>query len=196
MNAVFLKSVLRAADIPESNKPQIALLGRSNVGKSSLINRLAGAKGLAYSSNTPGLTQTVNLYEFDGRYLLVDLPGYGFARAKPGHHEGFAPLIGAYLSEAERLKLVLLIVDARHDLAESDRHAIGQLIEERIPFVIVLNKTDKVSRSAAVLGRKKIETAYPGAKVIAHSMVTGEGLGEIRDAIARAVREAASGTRS
>ncbi|MDD5251604.1 MAG: ribosome biogenesis GTP-binding protein YihA/YsxC [Patescibacteria group bacterium] len=188
MPAKFLKSVVNAADIPETNRPQIAMVGRSNVGKSSLINHLAGAKNLARTSSEPGLTQTINLYEFDGRYLLVDLPGYGFHRAKRAKSEGFGPMIADYLSNADRLKLVLLIVDARLGLTDRDHYVLRQLQEQEIPLVVIVNKVDKISNSDVTLALRRLKTEYPGVEFIPHSTVTGKGLGEIRDAIERTVR--------
>lgn len=192
MPAVFLKSAFRPSDLPESDKPQIAMLGRSNVGKSSIINHLAGAKNLARTSSTPGLTAAVNLYEFDGRYLLVDLPGYGFSKAARSRGKGFEKMIGDYLSEARTLKLVLLIIDGRHGLQESDRHALDQLQSQDLPFAVVFNKTDKLSNSAAALGLRRIKEKYPGITCVPHSTANSRGLGELRDVIEKAVRDAVS----
>jgi GTP-binding protein len=192
MPAIFLKSAFKPADIPESDKPQIALLGRSNVGKSSLINHLAGVKNLARVSATPGLTQAINFYEFDGRYLLVDLPGYGFSIAARSRGKGFEEMIGDYLSEAKQLKLVLLIIDGRRGLQDSDRYALDQLQGQEVPHTIVFNKVDKVSNSEAALSMRRIRDEYPGLTCISHSTAGSTGLGELRDAIERAVREAAT----
>lgn len=175
--------------MPESRRPQIAMLGRSNVGKSSLINHLAGVKHLARTSAMPGLTQTINTYDFDGRYVLVDLPGYGFSRKARSKGEGFERMLGEYLSEAELLKLVLLVIDSRHGPTELDRDALDQLIAQEIPLVIVLNKIDKLSNSAAAQKAREVSTAFPDIKVIPHSTVTGAGIGEIREAIEKVVRE-------
>jgi len=188
MPAVFLKSAFRAADLPTSEKPHIAMLGRSNVGKSSLINDLVGGEKLARTSAQPGLTQSINLYECDKRYLLVDLPGYGFSRAKRSGGQGFAGLIGEYLSEAAQLKLVLLIIDARQGFMESDRYALDQLRSQNIPFVVVFNKIDKLSGSAAAVAVRELRAGQPEITIIPHSTVNGRGTGEIRDAIERAVR--------
>lgn len=188
MKAKFLKSAIRAADIPESDKPQIAMVGRSNVGKSSLINHLAGTKGLARTSSTPGLTQTLNLYEFDNRFLLVDLPGYGFSRADRSEDGGFAGMIGDYLSESKNLKLVLLIIDGRHGMTDRDDYVFEQLRKQRMPFVVVFNKIDKLSNSAAAIALRKAQAKHPKVKFIAHSTVSSTGLGEIREAIEQAMR--------
>lgn len=192
MLATFLKSAITPADIPTTTKPQIAMLGRSNAGKSTLINRLAGVKTLARTSAKPGLTRTINLYDFDGRYLLVDLPGYGYSRGKSTGHAGFSRMISDYLSEAEPLKLVLLIVDARIGMTESDLHALKQLQHHSLPFVVVFNKIDKLSNGAAAQALRKTAVDHPDVVIIPHSSVSGKGLGELRDAIEKAVRAAAS----
>ncbi|HTM68237.1 MAG TPA: ribosome biogenesis GTP-binding protein YihA/YsxC [Candidatus Binatia bacterium] len=188
MPAKFITSAIRAADLPESGKPHICMLGRSNVGKSSLINHLAGQKGLARTSSQPGLTQTINLFEFDGRYMLVDLPGYGYSRKARSKGEGFERMLSGYLSEAELLKLVVLIIDARHGLTELDRDALAQLKEAQLPHVIVANKSDKLSNSQAAQITRELRTEFPDAKVILHSINDSRGLGEIREAIEKAVR--------
>jgi GTP-binding protein len=188
MKAKFLKSAVRAADVSTTDKPQIALAGRSNVGKSSLINHLAGVKTLARTSSTPGLTQTLNVYEFDNRFLLVDLPGYGYARPGRAEDGGFARMIGEYLSASEHLKLVLLVIDGRHGLTERDRYVFDQLTKQRLRFVVILNKIDKLSSSAAADALRKAKIAHPKATFITHSTVASKGLGEIREAIEQAMR--------
>jgi GTP-binding protein len=196
MPAKFLKSAIRAADIPKTTRPQIAMVGRSNVGKSSLINHLAGVKGLAKSSASAGLTQTINLYEMDSRYLLVDLPGYGYSRKQRSQGRGFEDMIGDYLSNAALLRLVLLIIDGRHGFTENDRHAYEQLAGQKIPFAIIFNKIDKVSNSAAAVSMRLIQAEHPDVKCIPHSINSPKGLGEIRDLIERAVRSEASKKRT
>jgi GTP-binding protein len=188
MSATFLKSCFRPSDLPKMDKPQIAMVGRSNAGKSSLINHLANAKNLAYSSSEPGRTQCINLYEFDDRYLLVDLPGYGFSKAARSRGKGFEGMIGDYLSEARQLKLVLLIIDSRHGLTETDLYALDQLQEQRLPFVVVCNKVDKLSVTAAARAIRQLQSEHPGITFIPHTTTNSNGLGEIRNVIERTVR--------
>lgn len=192
MSAVFLKSAFHNADLPKNDRPHIAMLGRSNVGKSSLINHLAGVKNLAYTSQTPGLTRAINLYDFDGRYFLVDLPGYGFHVAARSRGRGFEDMIGEYLSDARMLKLVLLIVDGRRTLAESDRYALEQLQEQKLPFIIIANKMDKLSASAATVALRKLRKEFPGVTFLPHAVSDNKSLGEIRDVIEKMVRSEAS----
>jgi GTP-binding protein len=190
MIARFLKSVVAVSDIPASSAPEVALLGRSNVGKSSLINHLANAKELAFTSAKPGHTQTINLYDFDGKFRLVDLPGYGFHRIKRSAGKGFLEMVGAYLSHSPKLALVLLIIDARHGMMDSDVDAQEQLVASEMPYAIVLNKTDKISNSDTALALRRLRDAFPDVPVIPHSTENSKGLGEIRTAIEDAIRAA------
>ncbi len=186
MLAKFLSSSIRVADMPKSSKPQIAMVGRSNVGKSSLINHLAGAKSLARTSAKAGLTQTINVYDFD-RFHLVDLPGYGFSRAQRSQGRGFEDMIGAYLSDAPNLKLVFLIIDSRLGFTDSDQELLEQLKEEAIPFVVIFNKVDKLSKSALASALRNLKIEHKDVRFIPHSF---EGsLGELRDAIEIATRK-------
>src|SRR5690349_474674 len=113
MNVTFLKSAPHIEDLPESNKPHIAFVGRSNVGKSSLLNDLAGTKGLAKVSSQPGRTQMVNLFDVDNRFFLVDLPGYGYAKASKTARDRYSDLIRDYLWQAHQIRLVVLVIDSR-----------------------------------------------------------------------------------
>jgi len=188
MTAIFLKSIVDPAEAPKNEKPQIALLGRSNVGKSSLINHLANAKNLARAGATPGVTRTVNIYEFDSRYLLADMPGYGFSAAKRSEGMGFASIIGDYLSKAERLRMVFVIIDARRGVMDADRYAISQLVQQSLPYSIVCNKTDKLKRAELAEVLKAISQEFPGITTVTHSTEEKSGLGALRDLIEKTVR--------
>jgi GTP-binding protein len=187
MPAIFLKSAMTVADLPEGKKAQIAMLGRSNVGKSTFINSLIGAK-LARTSCAPGLTQCINLFEVDKRYHLVDLPGYGYARGSAEKRKVFAAMLCSYLSEAKNLKLVVLIIDARVGFTELDEHALTQLKENGLPHLVVVNKTDKLSRSELNVFMSKIRAAHPGVPFMPHNHKEVKVSGEIREAIEKAVR--------
>ena len=188
MSAIFVKSITDLAHVPEGKKPQIALVGRSNVGKSSLVNKLTGQKGLARVSATPGHTQTINFYEVDNRYFLVDLPGYGFARSSKAKQAVFRDIINDYLTNVKHLALVLLIIDARIGPTDSDRLMQAALAEAKIPAVMVLNKMDKLTRTQASTLTHTLKGAYPDLKLIQHSIVTSTGRGEILEEIDRAIR--------
>lgn len=187
MKATFLKSLTDLKDFPKSDKPQIVMVGRSNVGKSSLLNHLTGQKGLARVSSTPGRTQTINLFDVDNKYLLVDLPGYGFAKASKVKRVAFEGMLNDYLRDAQNLKLALVIVDARLGPTEIDHQMFDFLNECSVPFSIIANKIDKLSQSELVALKRKFAADYPGVTVILHSNVTGKGRGEIQQTIEKAI---------
>lgn len=136
------------ADTPDRIPPptigEIAFAGRSNVGKSSLINALVDHKGLARSSNTPGRTQQINFFDIGGRFLLVDLPGYGYAAAMKTKVEAWNDMVSAYLRGRQTLKRVCVLIDARHGIKAVDQDAMEMLDAVAVPYVIVLTKADKV----------------------------------------------------
>ena len=186
--ATFLKSATNLEELPKGNKPHIAMVGRSNVGKSSLLNHLANKKNLAHVSAEPGRTQTINLFDVDGRFYLVDLPVYGFAKTSNARRQDFAGMLRDYLWQAEQLKLVLLIIDARIGPTDLDRDMLAYLASGKIPVTLIVNKIDKLSHSESINLQRTLESTYPHLAFIPHSNVTGAGRGEIWQAIERAVR--------
>ncbi len=183
--AEFLLGVVRVEQIPESDVPEIAFAGRSNVGKSSLLNALLGRRGLARTSNTPGRTREINFFALDGRLTLVDLPGYGYARVSKNQVEGWTRLVNLYLKGRVELRRTLLLIDARHGLKDSDRSAMTMLDEAAQPYQIVLTKCDKVK--AEPLARRCEDIAAELAKhgaahphVAMTSSRTGDGIPELR----------------
>lgn len=189
MSVVFLKCLTDMNDLPIGNKPHVAIVGRSNVGKSSLINHLTAQKGLARVSSAPGRTRTINLFEVDKRYFLVDLPGYGFAKATKEKREGLIETISHYLDLAPNLKMVLLIVDVSILPTDFDREMLSILDAANIPVVMVLNKIDKLSKAQAVKAIENFKLHFPGNRYITHSIFTSQGRGEIWEAIDQAVRK-------
>lgn len=145
-SAAFLCSSQRFSQIP-TDKPEFAFIGRSNVGKSSLINMLTDRSGLAKVSGTPGKTRLVNHFLIDDRWYLVDLPGYGYARVSKGQRESFSQLIKDYVTKSERLQFLFVLVDARLEPQRIDLEFLRMLGREGIPFGIVFTKTDKLSSS-------------------------------------------------
>lgn len=141
----FERSVGRLGDLPPGRVPEVALLGRSNVGKSSLLNTLGGRKDLARTSNSPGRTQAINFYRGDGVYL-VDLPGYGYAKVPESVRRQWGPLIEGYLRKRETLAGGLLILDARRVPGDHDRQMLRWLLDRSIPWLGVITKTDKLKR--------------------------------------------------
>ena len=186
----FVKSVVSLDGLPKDRKPHIAFAGRSNVGKSSLINHLANQKGLARSSKTPGRTQMINLFDA-GAYYLADLPGYGYAKTSKGKRKIFAELIRDYLWDVPEVALVIVIVDARIGATELDQEMIEHLKGSEIPFIIVANKVDKLSTSQARVAIKTLEEQYPSAVIIPHSAVKKIGKREIEREIKQGVERGA-----
>jgi len=154
--AVFIKSAAKPGDYPPAELPEVAFVGRSNVGKSSLINVLANRKALVRTSSTPGRTQLINFFDINGCMTLVDLPGYGYAKAPPELRKQWGPMIETYLSCRENLKTVVLILDIRRIPSDGDLRMLDWLSAYNIPPIIVLTKCDKLSkqertRQAAVI---------------------------------------------
>ncbi len=184
----FLKGVVRVADLPDDSLPEVAFAGRSNVGKSSLLNALVGQKALARTSNTPGRTREVNYFRLDERLYLVDLPGYGYARASKKEVAGWNRLIQDYLKGRASLRRVFLLIDARHGLKESDKPTLALMDTAAVSYQVVLTKVDKVKGSELekVVGRTSKELAkHPAAhpELIATSARKGAGLSDLRAAI-------------
>ena len=193
--ARFLKSYADPSALPADGLPQVAFLGRSNAGKSSLINSVTGVKDLAKVSALPGRTRLINVFDVEGRYHLVDLPGYGFASASYAEREKLAHLIHGYLSTSERLCSAVLIVDSRLGPTDADRDMIQSLFQSDIPFLLVANKSDKLSRAELHRTLASMRANYPGMLVIGHSAVTGAGRGEIARAIGTFTRQGLSSGR-
>ncbi|MQX35411.1 ribosome biogenesis GTP-binding protein YihA/YsxC [Roseospira navarrensis] len=188
----FLKGVADLSGLPASDLPEIAFCGRSNVGKSSLVNALTGRKTLARTSNTPGRTQEINLFylgpEGTPRLMLADLPGHGFARAPKAKVDAWTRLVNAYLKGRPPLRRVLLLVDSRHGLKAVDRTVMGMLDGAAVNYQVVLTKADKPA-SAAVQRVHEATRAALAEHVAAHpdvlvtSSETGAGLPDLRAAL-------------
>ncbi len=147
INFKFIKSAAKPNEFIYDELPQIAVVGRSNVGKSSLINMLANNKKMAKTSSTPGRTRLVNYFEIDKKLYLVDLPGYGFALASKEIKKKWDKVLDDYFNNTHNLKLVLMLIDSRHLPSELDIMMLNYLIELNIPYQIVLTKIDKLSKS-------------------------------------------------
>jgi GTP-binding protein len=183
---VFVKGVVGLDALPAPDRNEIAFAGRSNVGKSSLINALTGRKTLARASNTPGRTQELNFFALGkDRFYIVDLPGYGFAEAPKKSVDAWRALTIDYLRSRSRLKRVFVLIDARRGIGEVDDGVLGQLDKAAVAYQIVLTKIDKLKQSevrplmaATLAALKKRPAAHPD--VIATSSETGAGLAELR----------------
>ncbi len=175
----FLGSFTR--DLLEPGLPEVAFAGRSNVGKSSALNRLLDRKGAARVSSTPGRTQAVNLFECDGRMVVADLPGYGYAKVPDAVQATWAAAMATYLAEREALKLVVVLVDARRDPQTLDAEMIDVLATHERPTLVVATKVDKLKRSQRVRQLAAIRKGH-GLSVdslLPFSSVTGEGRDEL-----------------
>lgn len=181
--ATFWRAAGSSASLPPPEGPEIAFAGRSNVGKSSALNALVGRKALARTSKTPGRTQTINFYALGGQGLLVDLPGYGYARVPLALRARWGELVGGYVRERESLVGVVILVDARHPLTPLDEQLIGWLGDA--PKLVLLSKADKLSRAMQQTTLQAIRARLPRDEVRLFSSVTGQGVEECRDLLER-----------
>jgi GTP-binding protein len=188
----FVKGVVRIDDLPKDGRPEIAFAGRSNVGKSSLINALTGRTSLARVSVTPGRTRELNFFTLgkDGEVYIVDMPGYGYARAPKAAVKGWTRLIGDYLRGRRELKRVFLLIDARHGIKPNDTETMKLLDEAAVSYQVVLTKADKPKAAELAATEAKVSrelakhpAAYP--QILTTSSRFGGGVDELRAAVAR-----------
>jgi len=191
-SSVFVTSAAKAGQFPDTALPEVAFAGRSNVGKSSLLNRLVNRKRLALTGRTPGKTRLVNFFLINDSFLLVDLPGYGYARVSQTEKSRWAAVTDDYLQEREQLKLVVLLLDIRHTPTADDCAMYLWLVHFQVPAVIVATKADKLAhgRWPARLGEiRKVLGLGPRGPVIPFSAQTGQGREELWQWIAQYVRK-------
>ena len=174
-NAEFVLSAASPKDFLADGLPQIAFAGRSNVGKSSVINRLLGRKNFARVGAVPGKTVHINYFRIDARFYLVDLPGYGYARVSQGEKERWARLMESYFARPERITLGVLVVDARHRPTADDRQMADWFRGTGRPFVVAANKVDKVKPSALTENLDLIRSVLEVPELIAFSAEKGTG---------------------
>jgi GTP-binding protein len=182
----FLLSVHSLSQLPPPSLPEIAFAGRSNVGKSSLMNTLVGRKSLVKVSGRPGKTQGLNFFEVADKVYLVDLPGYGYAKVAKGMQDNWQALITAYLESRKTLCCVVVILDLRHEAKEYDTQLLGWLRERNIPFLPVYTKMDKLSGNERVKNARILDAghAIDAKQRILFSAVTGQGKDELERALA------------
>jgi len=185
----FLLGAAALKQVPDDDLPEIAFAGRSNVGKSSLINALTGRKSLARTSNTPGRTQQINFFDLGGRLMIADLPGYGFAKAPKDQVDRWTRMVKSYLKGRASLRRACLLIDARHGIKKVDRGIMTMLDEAAVSYQIVLTKADKIG--AGALDKLLAETAKEAAThvaahpdVMATSSSKSHGIAELRAALA------------
>ncbi len=193
----FLLGAADLSQVPDSDLPEIAFAGRSNVGKSSLLNALTNRKTLARTSDTPGRTQQLNFFDVGGRLMVADLPGYGYARAPKKEVAAWTRLVEAYLTGRPQLRRVCVLVDSRHGLKANDLAVMKELDEAAVSYQLVLTKADKVKEAALdkTVGSVTGEAVNHGAahpEIVVTSAVKGTGLAELRAALSQLAKAAAT----
>lgn len=189
--AKFIAAAGTSKQLIASDKPEIVFSGRSNVGKSSLINKIVNRKSLARVSATPGKTATINFFDVDC-FCLVDLPGYGYAKVSKSEKERWADLVEAYFAQNRNFCLVVQIIDMRHPPTKDDINMIDFLYTNNFPFIIVLTKKDKLKKSEQ---QKRIDSLmdelsdFEGTMLYPFSALTSEGIEEIRETIESHIRD-------
>ena len=191
----FAGAIGRPGQAPPADLRQVAIAGRSNVGKSSLVNAVVGRKRIARVSGTPGKTREINFYLIDNRFFLVDLPGYGFARAPETVRDAWKRLVEDYLSHNDRLDGLVLLLDCRRGVQEADSQLLEYLAADEIPVLVVLTKIDKLNRAgrtkAVAEAKKRLE--IPADQILATSASTGEGVEMLAESLLALVDSNAEG---
>lgn len=191
LSAEFVKTATLPVHYPDPLGPEIAFAGRSNVGKSSLINVLTNRNNLAKASRTPGRTQAVNFFLVNGQISFVDLPGYGFAKVPEKLRISWGPMVETYLRERNNLMLLIMILDVRRDLRDEDRNFLMWMEENELPWQMVLTKADKLSKNQAMSRRRIIEeqAGISGLqKPLLFSALSGQGKDQLWGVIKEAAR--------
>ena len=184
--AAFRAGATTLERLPPPSVPEIALAGRSNVGKSALLNRLVGRRALARVSKTPGRTQQINFFSVDERLILVDLPGYGFARVPLAIKEQWRSLVEGYLTTRRTLRAVAVLLDVRRGIQVDDAHLLDFLAAHDITPLLVATKVDKLARGPRLQRLAAIAEQSPSGAPISCSAVSGEGIAELWEALCAA----------
>jgi GTP-binding protein len=179
ISAEFTKSAFNQTHWTTDGLPEIAFLGRSNVGKSSLLNSLLQRKGLARTSNTPGRTQSINFFLINESFYFTDLPGYGYAKVSKTMRQDWGKMAEQYLAERDELALSIQLVDSRHQPNHLDRQLHEWLVYHGKNHLIVATKADKLSNIKLKKSLQEIEQSLPGSRLIAYSALTGKGRDEV-----------------
>lgn len=187
-NASFVTSYFNGNKIDRPRNPEIVLVGRSNVGKSSLINKLLNRKSLARVSSMPGKTISVNYYDVDGKFDLVDLPGYGFAKRPKTEQAAWGKLTNGYFSADRDRRLILMLVDLRHPPSKDDDLMFDWLMQSETLFTVVATKADKLSKTECAKNLAVLSEKY-GIDVIPFSALNGTGCEQLRQIITDVVRD-------
>ncbi len=184
LNATFIKSCPNRNEKPQAQKPEVLIVGRSNVGKSSLINALTQKKKLAFTSSKPGHTRLLNYYDIDNKFYLVDAPGYGYAKGGIDLDRLFAEMMSSYFDNNSDLKLVLILLDARRELSEDDLEIVEYVKENNISFALVITKYDKVNqKEKSALNRYLKEMGLSNEQVFYTSILKNDSLSLLKKGI-------------
>ncbi len=179
----FIKSVYNIKELPRERLPEVILCGRSNVGKSSFINSLFNRKNLAKISSTPGKTRSINYYRIDDNFYVVDLPGYGYAKTSLKEREYWGRMVSEYISRSGHITLAIHLIDSRHNPTDLDIRLNELLREYNIPYIVLLNKSDKLKQSETSAAKKNIRLIFPelidGENLLLHSAVKKTGRKEV-----------------
>ncbi len=187
-NASFIKSCPSRKEKPQDLKPEVLIVGKSNVGKSSLINALCQKKKIAFTSSKPGHTRLLNYYNIDDKFYLVDAPGYGYAKGGLDLDRLFASMMESYFDHNTELKLVLILLDARRELSADDQEIISFVKESNVPFYLVITKLDKVNqKEKAALNKHLKSEGYLGENVFYTSSLNNDGLNLLKKGIEKSL---------
>ena len=184
-NSTFVKSTPSVKDRPSESFPEVLIVGKSNVGKSTLINTMCQKKSLAFTSSKPGHTRLLNYYNIDNRFYLVDAPGYGFARGGIDLDRLFGEMMSEYFSDNQFLKLVLLLIDSRREFAENDLEILSFLKENNIPYFVIITKTDKINQKGKSQLNKRLVELEIKENVFYTSSLIASSIEKLRSGIER-----------
>lgn len=180
----FVASAFKLSELPKEKLPEVVLCGRSNVGKSTFINSLFKRKNLAKTSSTPGKTRSINYYDIDSKFYIVDLPGYGYAKISQSERKKWGNLINDFFSTSKNINLTIHLIDSRHHPTELDVKLNDMLRSLDIPYIVLLNKSDKLKQSEYTIAREKIIEVFPelilNENLFFFSSIKGTGNKEIK----------------
>jgi GTP-binding protein len=186
---IFLKPVYKLSEVPTEELPEVILCGRSNVGKSSFINTLFNKKNLAKTSSTPGKTRSINYYLVDNSFFMIDLPGFGYAKVSKSERDSWKKMVNNFFERKVDKRIAIHLIDSRHKPMEPDFELNEYLIHNDIPYIIILNKIDKLKQSELSAAKKNIKEFFPnlsyGDNLFHFSSVTGVGKKEIINMLSR-----------
>ena len=187
-NVSFVKSTPSVKERPQDQLPEVLIVGKSNVGKSSLINTLCQRKSLAYTSSKPGHTRLLNYYNIDNKFFLVDAPGYGYAKGGVDLDRLFGTMMDEYFTDNNYLKLVLLLIDSRREFGENDTEILNYLIESKIAYFVVITKTDKINQKGRSELNKRLKEMNVLENVYFTSSLSNRTLDKLKTGIEQLIK--------